>query len=212
MLDVYQDRKDLSFKEFIGTDVLPIAEDVVSWPMDTVQTAKEFLGEFGLKLMAIDDPPSNAVVSVGTFSDDPCFQHLLTAIEAYRADMWYYNATRFYFDPQPCLSIFERRAHRLKRFKLKIPVDSAMAAPEVSGGNIMDTGTTYHLRDLDSVDPDCLMQAKKPVTVRAASGPIVLDKDAKVCMPSIEEASFIMLFKAIDGTPKCHLRGTIGYG
>ena len=46
-LDVYMDRKDFSLSEFVGTDVLPVADDVVAWPIGGTPrgpAAQEFLG------------------------------------------------------------------------------------------------------------------------------------------------------------------------
>ena len=87
-----------------------------------------------------------------------------------------------------------------------------MVAPDISGGWIMDTGATYSLRDLDSIDFDCLIEAKKPVTVRAASGPSVLDKDAQIRVPSLEEAGAPYALQGLRRHSECHISATIGDG
>ena len=92
-IDVYLDKKPFSFNEFVDTEVLPLINDIAPVRLTTGEEAQRFLGRFGLTLMAIEAPPIINVAGPddSLFRDDPCFQHLLAAIEAYRTDMWYYN-------------------------------------------------------------------------------------------------------------------------
>ena len=117
-----------------------------------------------------------------------------------------YTGYYLQYDPSPRKSCIvntlckasHKRHRRIRRIARALP------APDIAGGWMLDTGTTYHLQNTAEVKDADLTPLAKSVPVRTANGIVHMTNGAQIEIPSLGKSGSLMT-RPLDNCPQCAL-------